>query len=409
MGVVMHILFVHKNYPAQFGQIAAHLVRSHGYRCTFLSEKPGGTDGGVERIQFAARGGARRETHYTSRTFENQIWSSHAVYETLRERRDIQPDLIVGHSGFASTLFLRELYDAPIIQYFEYFYHTHGCDFDFRSDLPPPPEIDRLRLRARNAMLLLDLHNCDAGYAPTHFQRAQLPPEYQPKIRCIFDGIDTSFWKPVNSPARHVAGIEIPAGHRVVTYVSRGLESLRGFDIFMRVAHRICSERDDVTVLVVGEDRIAYGGDARFTDGKSFKQWVLDNNDFDLSRIHFIGRVPPSQLVSLFSLSDLHIYLTAPFVLSWSLLNALSCQATILASDTAPVREAIRHGVNGLLCDFFDVDRWVEAALEVIDNPERFRDLGIAGRHLVEQKYALAPCLDAMLQLYRDAASPPTV
>lgn len=398
----MHVLFLHPNYPAQFGQIAMHLARHHGYQCTFVSEKAGTNSPELQHVRFQARGGARQETHYCVRSFENQVARSQGVFEALRQRPDIQPDLIVGHSGFASTLFLRELYDAPIIQYFEYFYHTQGSDFDFRKDLPQPTEIDRLRLRARNAMLLLDLHNCDAGYAPTDFQRAQLPVEYQAKVRRIFDGIDTSFWKPVPSPARQVAGIEIPANHRVMTYVSRGLESLRGFDIFMHIAHGICRQRRDVTVLVVGEDRVAYGGDARFTGRKTFKQWVLDNNDFDLSRIHFVGRIPPSELVSLFSLSDLHLYLTAPFVLSWSLLNALACGATVLASDTAPVREVIRHGVNGLLCDFFEVDRWVDTALEVLDRPQQFTGLGIAGRRLVEQNYAVPECLAQMRQLYQE-------
>lgn len=398
----MHVLFLHPNYPAQFGQIAMHLARQHGYRCTFVSEKVVADSPEIQHVRFQACGGARQETHYCVRSFENQVARSQGVYEALRQRPDIRPDLIVGHSGFASTLFLRELYDAPIIQYFEYFYHARGSDFDFRSDLPPPAEMDRLRLRARNATLLLDLHNCDAGYAPTDFQRAQLPVEYQAKVRCIFDGIDTSFWKPVGSPSRRVAGVEVPADHQVVTYVSRGLESLRGFDIFMRVAAGICRQRSDVTVLVVGEDRVAYGGDARFTGGKTFKQWVLENNDFDLSRIHFVGRIPPSQLVSLFSLSDLHLYFTAPFVLSWSLLNALSCGATVLASGTAPVREIIQHEVHGLLCDFFDVDRWVGAALEVLDRPQRFRSLGVAGRQLVERKYALPECLAQMRQLYQE-------
>jgi len=398
----MHVLFLHHNFPAQFGQIAAHLVKHQGCRCTFASEKDAHSTPEIEHIRFVTSGGARQETHYCSRTFENQIARSQAVFDCLRQRPDIQPDLIVAHSGFVSPLFLRELFPhVPQMGYFEYFYHAHGSDMDFRHDLPAAPVMDFFRVRARNAMLLLDLHNCEAGYSPTEFQRAQLPAEYQNKVRVIFDGIDTHFWRRVASPTRQVGAVSIPREHRVITYVSRGFESLRGFDIFLQVADRLCRRRADVSVLVVGEDRVAYGGDLRFTGGKSFKEWALARHQPDLSRIHFVGRLPPSQLVHVLSLSDLHFYLTAPFVLSWSLMNALACGATVLASDTAPVREMIRHEMNGLLVDFFDVDGFVAAASRVLDAPREFQSLGEQGARMIRESYSLEKCLPRMLALYK--------
>jgi glycosyltransferase involved in cell wall biosynthesis len=398
----MHVLFLHQNFPAQFGQIAMHLARSCGYRCTCVSEKELADSAEIQHVCFQSRGGAQQHTHYCSRTFENQTWRSDAVYEALRVRPDIQPDLIVAHSGFVSSLFLRELYPGvPHVGYFEFFYHAHGSDMDFRKDLPLPPAKDFLRVRSRNAQLLLDLHNCDAGYSPTEFQRAQLPAEYQPKIRTIFDGIDIDFWQRADDPPRSYGGVAIPDGHRLVTYVSRGFEAMRGFDIFLRVADRICRQRQNVTVIVVGEDRVAYGGDSRFTGGKSFKQWSVEQHRPDLSRIHFIGRLPPRQLAQLWSLSDLHLYLTVPFVLSWSLMNALSCGCKILASDTAPVREMIHQGETGLLVDFFDVDRFVEQAIEVLDHPAHYTSLGQAGRRLIETRYSIPICLAQMQELYQ--------
>jgi len=399
----MHVLFAHQNFPAQFGHIAAHLVRNQGFRCTFLSELPSGQFGGIDRIQYQPRGGATDRTHYCGRTFENQIWRSHALVETLRQHPQIQPDLIVGHSGFVSTLFLRDLYDCPIVNYFEYFYRTEGADIDFRKDLPPVPKIDLMRARARNALPLLDLENCDVGYAPTQWQRNRLPTEFHPKVDVIFDGIDTQVWRPQVVTDRRFAGWRVPESMRVVTYVSRGLESLRGFDIFMRVARRLCESRHDVVFLVVGEDRIAYGGDKRFTQDKTFKQWVLAQDDYDLSRILFLGRLPAPDLARLLSLTDLHIYLTAPFVLSWSLMNALACGATVLASDTAPVREVIQHEVNGLLVDFFDIDRLVEQANRVLDDPRHFAEFGRAGQRLIQERYNLDVCLPQLLELYRSA------
>ncbi len=398
----MHILFVHQNFPAQFGHIAAHLVREQGLRCTFLSERPGGSTAGIERIQYRAQGGATERTHYCSRKFENQVWHSHAAFEALKARPDIRPDLIVGHSGFVSTLYLRELYDCPIINYFEYFYRTRNSDLDFRKDLPAPSELDRIRARTRNAMLLLDLENCDAGYAPTRWQRDRLPEVFHPKTRVIFDGVDTAVWRRQETGNRKIGGWDFPENMRIVTYVSRGLEAMRGFDIFMKLAHRLCGLRTDVLFVVVGEDRIAYGGDQRYTEGKTFKQWVLSQENYDLKRILFLGRLPPAELAKLFSLSDLHIYLTAPFVLSWSLMDALACGTTVLASDVGPVREMIQHEENGLVVDFFDLDAMVELAGRVLDDPAAFRPLGVRGMEMIREYYSLEQCLPQMLALYRE-------
>ena len=399
----MHILFVHKNYPAQFGHIARHLIDQHGFRCTFASEKPPAKLNSLERIQYKVAGGATASTHFATRTFENQIWHSQALFDALKARPDIRPDLIVGHSGFVSTLLLRELYDCPVITYFEFFYHTQNSDLDFRRDLPAYGVEHLQRARVRNAIFLLELENCDRGYSPTEFQRSQLPSALRDKVETIFDGVDTNVWKPIDQPDRMIAGWQLPSDKKIVTYVSRGMEAMRGFDVFMRIAKRISHERDDVMFVVVGEDRVAYGGDHRFTEGKTFKHWVLSKDDYDLSRIVFLGRIPPAQLVTLFSVSDLHIYLTAPFVLSWSMMNAMACGSTLMASDTAPVREMVRHEENGLLFDFFDTDDAVAQACKVLDDPASFESLGRNATAMIAERYSLEVCLPKMLDLYRRA------
>lgn len=395
----MHVLFVHQNFPAQFGHIGAYLAKNHGFRCTFVSEKPPGISDGIERVQYKIKGGATAQNHYCSRTFENAIWHTHAVYEALKARPDIKPDLIVGHSGFGSTLFLRDLHNVPIINYFEYFYRPTNSDMDFRPDFPSE-ELTRLRSRARNAMLLLDLENCDLGYSPTRWQRDRLPELFHEKVRVIFDGIDTTVWKPQAGLPRKVGDRVIPEGTRLVTYVARGMESMRGFDIFMKVAKKLCDRRKDVVIAVVGQDRVCYGGDEKITGGKSFKEWVLSQDKYDLSRIWFLGLVPPRNLAELLAITDLHIYLTVPFVLSWSLMDSLACGATVLASDTAPVREMIESGKNGLLVNFFDVEGFAQTASKVLDDPAAFRPLGEAGAAMIREKYSLDVCLPQMLQLY---------
>ncbi len=400
----MHILFVHQNFPAQFGHIAEYLVKKKGFRCSFASQQSPGQVEGIERIQYHVKSGATERTHYCSRTFENAIWHSHALYEALQSRPDLRPDLVVAHSGFLTTVFLRELYDCPIVNYFEYFYQPRGADMDFRPDFPSPP-LNRLRARARNATLLLDLENCDAGYSPTHWQRARLPKIFHDKVRVIFDGIDIDMWKPRTGLPRRLGQFAIPDGMKVVSYVSRGMESMRGFDIFMKAAHVLSKMRKDVLFLVVGQDRVCYGGDREMTGRLTFKEWVLAQGDYDLSRFVFTGLVPAPVLADLFCLTDLHIYLTVPFVLSWSLVNALACGATVLASDTAPVRELIEPGQTGLVEDFFDVEGLARTASRVLDASQDYRHLGAAGAALVRERCSLEVCLPQMLQLYEAAVA----
>lgn len=400
----MHVLFIHQNFPAQFGHIAAYLVREKGFRCTFVSQHPSGVLEGIERIQYRIKGGATEQTNHSSRSFENAVWHSHGVYDALAQRPDVKPDLVVAHSGFLSTVLLRELYDCPIINYFEYYYLTQGADMDFRPDFPNPI-VNRLRARFRNAHLLLDLEECDAGYSPTRWQRNLFPATYRHKIRTIFDGIDTTFWRPLAEVPRQVGKWAIGETARVVTYVSRGMESIRGFDIFMKIAKRLCERRSDVVVFVVGDDRICYGGDAEFTGSASFKQWVLARDQYDLSRIIFTGLLPPPQLAQLFARSDVHIYLTVPFVLSWSLMDALACGVTVLCSNTAPVREMVQHEKNGLLVDFFDVDGFVDQACKVLDAPADYKPLGQAGVEMIRNHYSLDVSLPRMLHLYEDAVN----
>jgi glycosyltransferase involved in cell wall biosynthesis len=401
----MHVLFVHKNFPAQFGHLAARLIRDRGHRCTFVSETPSGTVAGIRKIQYRVGGGATRQTHYASRTFENAIWHAAAVYETVKPlREELRPDLVVGHSGFGSTLFLHQLFpDTPVINYFEYYYHPRGSDIDFRADRPVLEE-DLLRSRARNAMILLDLEYCQAGYTATEFQKSRFPNAYQPKIRVLHDGVPTDVWYRQEVLDRTVGKRQFDPDTRIVTYVSRGLESMRGFDIFMQMAKRVYQAYPRVVFIVVGADRVAYGGDLKHVQAKSFKEHVLRQDEYDLERFVFLGQVKPTQLARILSLSDLHVYLTVPFVLSWSLLDAMACACTVLASDTAPVREVIHHNENGLLCDFFDVDGLAARAVQVLKDPHTYRSLGQAAAETVRQRYSLDVIFPQMAAFYEEVA-----
>src|SRR5687767_3061488 len=415
----MHVLYVHQNFPAQFGHIAQHMCEKLNWQCSFVSQTAGGKVGGIEKIEYKLAGGATQANHFCSRTFENTVWHCDGVYTALRHRPDVRPDLIVGHSGFGSTLFLRELYpDVPVINFFEYYYLPHDVDsdMDFRKDLGwPTVDMTYLRSRCRNAMILLDLQNCQAAYTPTQFQKSRFPAEYQDKLKVIFDGVDRSIYHgydeslrpgPDARETRTIAGVNVPASTRVVTYVSRGFESMRGFDVFMRAARRIAEQYSDVVFFVVGQDRIAYGGDENFiAPHKTFKQWVLAQQQFDLSKFHFVGRLNPVELGRVLAAGDLHVYLTVPFLLSWSMMDAMSCGAVVLGSDTAPVREMIRDGENGLIADFFNADALAAKAIDALRDPSAARVMGRAAERMITERYSLEALLPRMLQMYERAAS----
>jgi glycosyltransferase involved in cell wall biosynthesis len=180
---------------------------------------------------------------------------------------------------------------------------------------------------------------------------------------------------------------------------------MRGFDVFMKVAKRIYTARPDAIFLVVGSDRVCYGGDLKRTQTKSYREYVLAQDQYDLSKIWFLGTLPADQLAEVFSLSNLHIYLTVPFVLSWSLFNALACGCTVLASNTGPVQDLIQHNQTGLLADFFDVDSFAAQALNVLDDPAAYHHLAENGQNLIHQQFSLDVLLPRLLHFYQSTAA----
>lgn len=401
----MHILFVHKEFPGHYGHVAGYLAKHHGIECTFVYNRipdryrgriPPGSDQGVRLIPYQSRG-ASRDTHVCNLHTEISLWHAQAVYQTLKARPEIKPDMVVGHSVYGTGLFLPDLYGCPLVVHCEFF-ERPGKPYAFGRPEFPPSEADILCARTQNATNLLNLQACAAGYSPTAWQHSLFPGEYRAKIATIFDGIDRTFWQRRPGP-RRIGNATIPEGTRIVTYCSYGLEALRGFDIFMKLAKRVSAARRDVVFVVVGADRAYYGNDARHVQGSSFAQHVLKQDAYDLGRFIFLGQILEEDLVPVLSLSDLHVYLTMPFVLSWSLFDALACGCTVLASDTAPVREVIEPEKTGLLADFFDVDGLATQALRVLAEPAAFRPLADAGVQLIDDKYCLAKTAPQVLEL----------
>ena len=400
----MHVLFVHPNYPAQFRCIAPALARD-GWTCTFATRNGAAPDvPGVRRVLYQPRGGATASTPPATRTFQNAYGHAHGVYDALKARPDVKPDLVVAHSGFGSSLFLPYLYDAPVVNFFEWYYRPVGQDLGYRPEMPLS-ETALLRNRCRNAMILLDLDNCDHGWSPSHYQRGVFPPQFHGKIEVIPEGVDTALYRRGDVKLAAKGPRALPPDMKIVTYVSRGFELMRGFDLFMRAAQIIARRCPNVIFIVVGSDRVCYGSDKELIRERSFREHVIRSQRCDLSRFAFPGTLPEWELAQVLSASDLHVYLTVPFVPSWSLLDAMSCSCVVLASDQACTREYITHGRNGLLCDFFDAEGIAEQAVKVLKNPPDYRPLGDAARRTIEEKYSLDVCLPRIRTFFEEVAA----
>lgn len=414
----MHILYVHQNYPAQFGHIAKYLVRNLGFRVTFLNERVSGVDDGVELRKYQLPADAQRSNLSAMGDFRRFVSKSSAV---AAESQSIDaPDLVVGHSGFGSTLFLREQFDCPVVNLFEWYYTDCESESDFFAGDMPLLQRRRKKsyLKIANAGILLDLEHSDLGYCPTNWQRSKFPIAYQDKLTTVFDGVDTSVWrpKPVQANAKlRVGTYEIPGDAKIVTYVSRGFERIRGFRQFIEVAARILSSDKRVRVICVGTDESRYLSDSVPEGFESYKDFVLSRHlDLDHDRLLFVGRLPAQELAQLFSLSALHIYFTAPFVASWSLLNAMACGALVLCSDTPPTREIVRHEVNGYIAPFHDVAYLADTAIELLRDPAKYMHVRRSAVEHVSNNYSLDATIPKMLGVYfravnrGDAQAPPT-
>ena len=318
----------------------------------------------------------------------------------LRNESGYVPDVIFGHSGWGETLFLKEVWpEAKLIVYAEFYYQGRGADVGFDPEAGDGSFDHVLIAQGRAAHLGQALLHADAGVAPTEWQASTYPPALRRMIEVIFDGVDSAAVKP--NPTASVTlpdGRVLRAGDEVLTFVNRNLEPYRGYHSFMRALPDVLSARPDAQVVIVGGDEVSYGPAPK--DGRRWKDVYLDEvkDRLDLSRVHFLGKVPYPTFVSLMQVSRAHAYLTYPFVLSWSMLEAMSAGALVIASDTAPVREVIRHGENGLLVDFFDIAGWSRTLIQALEKPEQFLPLRQAARKTVLEKYDLrSVCLPRMV------------
>jgi len=402
----MRILFLHSNFPAQFRHLARVLARQPGNEVVFGSQAREGEIAGVRRILFEPARAPRQEVHRYNRVQESAVLMGQAAYRAAIELRrgGFEPDIVYAHSGWGSSLFIREAFPKTrLLSYFEWYYRALNSDVDFLA----PGQVsddDACRLRARNTPILMDLANCDWGVNPTKFQHAQFPALFRERLSVLHDGIDTGFFTPQPGTKLVLPGLDLSRASEIVTYATRGMEPYRGFPQFMRAAAILMRERPGLHVVIAGTDRVAYG--PKLPEGQSWRtRMQAELPDMDSSRLHFAGLLPYTDYLTLLRASSAHVYLTVPFCLSWSLLEAMAVGCPVVASDTAPVREVAEDGRTALLTDFFDHAALARRVGELLDRPAAFAEMRARARQTVEERYALVKLLPRQLQLLQDVVN----
>ncbi|WP_435230285.1 glycosyltransferase family 4 protein [Pseudopelagicola sp. nBUS_20] len=397
----MKVLFIHQNFPGQFKHLAPALVKKgHEVVSLTLKVKDPTNWNGVRVLPYSVQGRAAKGLHPWLIDFETKLLRGESCYLAARKLREqgFMPDIIVAHPGWGESMFLRDLWpEARIGLYYELYYSNKGRDVGFDPEFPQAEaDTASIRLRLKNINNMMHLHVGDMGICPTEFQAASFPKEYRRIIEVVHDGIDTRIVCP-NSKARLELeeGITLTRKDEVITFVNRNLEPYRGYHIFMRALRKILEERPNARVLIVGGDEVSYGSQP--PKGMTWKQLYIDEVRGQIAtpnwdRVHFLGRIPYDQFLSLLQVSKAHVYLTYPFVLSWSLIEAMAAGAPIVASDTAPVQEVIRHGETGQLFPFFDPDRLVKEVCSVLECAELQTELGSAARKFAVANYDLETC-----------------
>lgn len=408
----MKILFAHQNFPGQYLPLARHLGARGEHEVMFLTQRQDAELPGVRKVIYKPKRSITQGVHHYIRETEAGVLNAQEVARAALDLRNsgFVPDVMLGHNGWGEIWYLKEVFPkVPLIGYFEFFYRFDGADVGFEPGIPVDFDTGP-RVRTKNIGNLIGLDASDLGQCPTHWQRSLYPACYQNKLHIVHEGVDTRTVTP-NPRARlriPNTDIEVSAGDEVLTYVARNLEPYRGFPSFMRSLPSILSRRPNARVLIVGGDGVSYG--AALPDGKTFKQELLKElgDSLDLSRVHFLGKVPYNFFLGVLQVSRVHVYLTYPFVLSWSMVESMAAGCLLVASRTPPVQEVIRDGENGILVDLFSTTDIADRVTDALANPQAYQSLRARARRTVVENYDLNTiCLPAQLRLLHMAAPPP--
>jgi glycosyltransferase involved in cell wall biosynthesis len=400
----MKILFVHQNFPGQFLYLAPAL-KARGHECLALTDFNNTRDSAIPVMKYKHEALAvdpavtRLGRNYTQMS-DRGVTVARAALQMRREHNYV-PDVIFAHSGWGEPLFLKEVWpEAKLLIYAEFYYRGRGADVGFDTEFTPTSFDQVMIAQGRTTHLGQALLHADAGLSPTRWQASTYPEPLRRMIEVIHDGVNTEVCRP-NPEASFTlpTGQVVKAGDEVLTFVNRNLEPYRGYHIFMRALPDVLAARPEAQVVIVGGDEVSYGGTPK--GEKGWKEKILSEvrDRLPMDRVHFMGKVPYDQFVALMQVSRAHAYLTYPFVLSWSMIEAMAAGAHVIGSRTKPVEEVITDGLNGTLVDFFDVKGWSETLTEALANPAAFQPRRDGARATALAHYDLnTRCLPKMIQ-----------
>jgi glycosyltransferase involved in cell wall biosynthesis len=403
----MRILFVHQNFPGQYRHIVHALAAQGGHQIVALGIEAL-TEAIPKSVQYYRYGLTRGNTngiHDWVVETETKAIRGEACGRAAHQLREkgFYPDLICAHPGWGEALYLKDVWpNSPMLTYQEFYYNSSGFDSGFDPAMQGDVGWEQAaRMRMKNANLLLSLQASDWSVTPTQFQRSSFPDIWQKQISCIHDGIDTSSARPSKNSETLVISpaLKLQKGQPIVTFVNRSIEPYRGCHTFIRAIPEIQRLAPDATIVIVGKhEGVSYGKPAA---GGSWRDLLLKeiNGLYDPAKVFFVGTLNYPTFLQLLRITSCHVYLTYPFVLSWSLLEAMSSEAPIVGSDTIPVREVIRDGSNGLLVDFFSTTQLAESIAKLLASKKLANQLGRNARETILKKYDVSKCVALQLGL----------
>lgn len=384
---MVRFLFIHQSFPAQYAHIVARLARKPEHDVVFITAGKGPDIPGVRRVLYRPPEVNRDGPHPFVRELDHAIHRAEAIAVVARSLKDLgfQPDIIIGHHGWGELLNIDSVYPGvPVLGYFEFYYGLEGRDVGFDPEFPMPKEAGLL-IRCKNAINLQALIGPGVGQTPTRFQRGTYPSWAQEKITLLDEGVDLQKYRPdpsVRQKPFQLGKITIAPYEKLVTYAARNLEPYRGFHSMMRALPALMKARPDCQVILMGREDVSYGLPP--ADGSTWRQTMLKElkGKLDLSRIHFVGWLERDEMIRVLQRSDAHVYLTYPFVLSWSLREAMAVGCPLVGSDTAPVREYLTHEKTALMAPFLQPDVIGDAILRLLESRTLAETLG----HNVRQR-----------------------
>lgn len=406
----MNILFAHPNFPGQFKHLAKHFGEKNGSRVVFITTyynkpAPKGVEVLISRPNEAPK---NSNTHQYLRPFEKAAYAAQSMWRVCDQlkKTGFKPDIIYAHPGWGDCLLIKDIFpDTPFIAYMEFYYRAFGADVHFHPKSIIRP--DRVaKVRFKNATNLLNLEACDWAISPTKWQASLHPSDFYHKFSVLHEGIDTELIKPLKKKEslKLPNGKYLPEDAEIITYVARNFEPYRGFEEVMRAISILMQQRPKAHFLIVGNDGVSYG--ATLSDGKTYKQKMLaELTNLDHNRLHWFRRLAFEEYIKILSHSMVHIYMTVPFVLSWSFLESMSMGCSIVASRTIPLFEVVEDGKNALFAEFFEPEDIAKKVVYLLDNEELRMELGKNAREFVIKNYDIKKILPIYEKLIIDVAN----